>query len=108
MMANLGRVARFIRGVTFKPEEIVPLETSGSVHCMRTKNVQTELNTRDVWAIPSTLVKRREQFLQEGDLLISSANSWNLVGRACWVPSLASETTFGGFVTALRPDRIKI
>ncbi len=108
MNSNLGSVARFIRGVTFKPDDVVPLETDGSVNCMRTKNVQTSLDTRDVWAIPSNLVKRRDQYLQEGDLLISSANSWNLVGKACWIPTLASETTFGGFITALRPDPTKV
>lgn len=108
MSARLGNVARFIRGVTFKPADVVPLETNGSVHCMRTKNVQTELDTKDVWAIPSGLVKRKDQLLQEGDLLISSANSWNLVGKACWVPSLLSETTFGGFISVLRADPQKI
>lgn len=108
MNAKLGSVAKFIRGVTFKPGDVIPLGTPGSVHCMRTKNVQAELDTRDVWAIPGSLVKREDQFLQMGDLLISSANSWNLVGKACWVPPLESKTTFGGFISALRADPAKL
>jgi type I restriction enzyme S subunit len=108
MSAQLGSIARFIRGVTFKPNDVVPKGTIGSVLCMRTKNVQVSLDTNDVWAIPTELVKRADQFLQEGDLLISSANSWNLVGKACWVPKLPSNATFGGFVTVLRPDQTKV
>lgn len=47
-------------------------------------------------------MKRSEQYLQAGDLLVSSANSWNLIGKCSWVPELESHATFGGFVTALR------
>lgn len=104
MIGRLGQIARFIRGVTFKPDDVVPKGTEGSVLCMRTKNVQTVLDTTDVWAIPAELVKREDQFLQQGDLLISSANSWNLVGKACWVPALHAAASFGGFVTVLRAD----
>ncbi|MFI6934581.1 restriction endonuclease subunit S [Streptomyces sp. NPDC050287] len=102
--ARLGDVASFIRGITFKPEDVVPLGTDGSIWCLRTKNVQSELDLSDVWAIDADFVKRAEQHLQEGDVLVSSANSWNLVGKCSWVPELDSETTFGGFVTALRGD----
>lgn len=98
----LGEVAEFVRGITFKPTDLVPLGTSGSVRCMRTKNVQAELDQSDVWAIPKKFVKRGEQFLRAGDVLVSSANSWNLVGKCCWVPDLPEPTTFGGFISVLR------
>lgn len=71
---------------------------------MRTKNVQTQLDISDVWSVDSGFVRRAEQYLEEGDVLISSANSWNLVGKCCWIPKLESATSFGGFVTALRGD----
>ncbi|APX02222.1 restriction endonuclease subunit S [Arthrobacter sp. QXT-31] len=100
--AKLGDVASFIRGVTFKPADIE--EASGTnVDCMRTKNVQEELDRRDVWSLPTSMVKRDDQFLRTGDLLVSSANSWNLVGKACWIPELERPSTFGGFVSVLRP-----
>ncbi|WP_409471262.1 restriction endonuclease subunit S [Streptomyces sp. HC307] len=63
---------------------------------------------KDVWAVDSNFVKRGEQYLEEGDLLISSANSWNLVGKCSWVPKLSEPATFGGFVTALRGDSCTI
>lgn len=81
----LGEVASFIRGITFKPEDVVPVGSSGSVACMRTKNVQSDLDLSDVWGIPEGLVKRSDQYLTAGDLLVSSANSWNLVGKCSWV-----------------------
>ena len=84
----LGDVASFIRGITFKPDDVVPVGSNGSVACMRTKNVQSELELSDVWGISDTFVKREDQYLAGGDLLVSSANSWNLVGKCCWVPVL--------------------
>lgn len=80
----------------------MPRGVDGSVWCLRTKNVQAELDLSDVWAIDASFVKRSEQYLQAGDLLVSSANSWNLIGKCSWIPELESDATFGGFVTVLR------
>ncbi|MDO9323821.1 MAG: restriction endonuclease subunit S [Methanoregula sp.] len=99
---KLDEVATFIRGITFKPDDIVAIGIPGSVGCMRTKNVQTELDLSDVWGIPESLVKRDDQYLISGDILVSSANSWNLVGKCCWVPTLPWPATFGGFISVLR------
>lgn len=101
----LGEVARFIRGITFKPEDVCENHADESVVCMRTKNVQTTLDTDDLISVPSSFVRRKEQRLQTGDLLISSANSWNLVGKACWVPELDFDATAGGFISILRCDQ---
>jgi type I restriction enzyme S subunit len=75
---------------------------------MRTKNVQETLDTADVWAVPESVIKRPDQYLRAGDSLISSANSWNLVGKCCLVPELSEPTTFGGFVTVLRADESRV
>ncbi|MGW2288653.1 restriction endonuclease subunit S [Streptomyces phaeochromogenes] len=101
---RLGDIATFIRGITFKPGDVVPPGTPGAIQCMRTKNVQADLDLSDVWAVDERFVKRTEQILEAGDLLISSANSWNLVGKCSWIPELDAPSTFGGFVTALRGD----
>lgn len=95
---RLGDVSRFVRGVTFKPAD---LDDTG-VGVMRTKNVQKLLDLSDIIRIPSSLVKRDEQYLREGDTLISSANSWYAVGKACWIPKLDEPLAIGGFVTGLR------
>lgn len=98
--ARLRDVASFVRGVTFKPGDIA---TSG-VGVMRTKNIQEHLDLKDVMRIPARLVKRQDQYLRTGDTLISTANSWQVVGKACWVPALTEPLAIGGFVTALRPE----
>jgi len=105
---SLGEVAEFIRGINFKPDDVVSVGTPGSVACMRTKNVQTELDRSDVWAVAEAFVKRADQFLRTGDILVSSANSWNLVGKCCWIPELPWPASFGGFVSVLRPDRTRV
>jgi len=105
---QLGDVAAFVRGITFKPDDVVHVGTPGSAACMRTKNVQAELDLSDVWGIPESFVRREDQYLMPGDMLVSSANSWNLVGKCCWVPSLPWRSTFGGFISVLRPNRAMI
>nr|WP_158715442.1 restriction endonuclease subunit S [Streptomyces sp. WMMB 714] len=99
---RLGEIASFVRGITFKPSDVIPATAPNAVQCMRTKNVQRELDLTDVWGVSRDFVRRDEQLLESGDLLISSANSWNLVGKCCWVPALDHPATFGGFVTVLR------
>ena len=105
---TLGDVAEFVRGINFKPDDVVPAGTPGSVACMRTKNVQAELDLSDVWSVGEQFVRRDDQFLQSGDILVSSANSWNLVGKCCWIPELPGRASFGGFVSVLRPHRAKV
>lgn len=105
---KLSEVAEFIRGINFKPDDVVPLGTEGSVGCMRTKNVQDELDCMDVWGVPKEFVRRDEQLLKEGDILVSSANSWNLVGKCCWIPKLDWPASFGGFVSVLRANPHKV
>lgn len=98
-MVRLGEVAKFIRGVTFKPADKVNSEDG--IPIMRTKNVQASLEFSDVIRIPASLVKE-DRYLRVGDTLVSTANSWNLVGKCCWVPELTEPTAIGGFVSALR------
>lgn len=99
---KLGDVVDFIRGITFKPEDIVSVTDAHAVVCMRTKNIQEQLEDDDLIAVPESFVRRDELFLQEGDILISSANSWNLVGKVARVPALPYRATAGGFIAIVR------
>jgi type I restriction enzyme S subunit len=101
---KLNKVAEFIRGITFLPKDLVDNFTKDIVGVMRTKNVQKVLDLSDVWKINKKLVRHKKQYLEEGDLLISSANSWNLVGKTSFVHALKFPCSFGGFVTVLRGD----
>ena len=100
---RLGDHANLIRGITFKPVDKCDPSDEGAVVCMRTKNVQVILDASDLIAVPSSLVKNPEKMLSAGDILVSSANSWNLVGKCCQVPKLQYPSTAGGFISILRP-----
>ena len=95
----LGDVAGFVRGVTFKPADV----SGEGVPVMRTKNVQKRLELSDVIRIPADLVRNEDKYLRPGDTLVSSANSYNLVGKCCFVGELPERSAIGGFVAALRP-----
>jgi type I restriction enzyme S subunit len=93
----------FIRGITFKPHELIDVSDADAIVCLRTKNIQRDLDQRDLIAVPSRLVRNKEKLLRAGDLLISSANSWELVGKCSYVPELSYKATAGGFIAIVRP-----
>lgn len=101
---KLGDVAKFIRGITYKPNDLVENFSENSTVCMRTANVQVNLKQDDLLSVPLSFVKIEEKFLIEGDLLVSTANSWNLVGKCCWIPKLDYSATAGGFISILRAN----
>ena len=104
----LGAVTKFVRGVTYKPSQVMAPDSPGAVGVMRTKNVQRELDLSDVVYVPEELVGRPDQLVQPGDILISSANSWNLVGKCSWVPKLEQPYAIGGFITGLRATSAEV
>jgi type I restriction enzyme S subunit len=108
MKMTLGDVAEFIRGVTYKPEDVMESASEGSIVCMRTANVQVELDESSLTSIRKDLVRDPQKHLREGDLLVSVANSWNLVGKCCWVPTLPYQATAGGFIAILRAERSRV
>jgi type I restriction enzyme, S subunit len=99
----LGDAVRFIRGITFKPSDLVEPFTRDSIVCMRTKNIQADLDQTDLIAVPSALVRKSEKILRDGDILLSNANSWELVGKVSYVPKLSYIATAGGFISIVRP-----
>lgn len=104
VVRQLSDVLQYIRGVTFDPDELIAADEQGAIACMRTKNVQQVLDESDLIYVPKSVVKRDEQYLRTGDLLISSANSWELVGKTVRVGELAYPATAGGFISILRPN----
>ena len=101
-MVRLGDVAQVIRGVTFKPDQVMREGGVGAVACLRTKNIQQTLDTADLIFVPESVVKNPAQFVLPGDTVISSANSWNLVGKCAWVDQLNYRAAIGGFIVLLR------
>jgi type I restriction enzyme S subunit len=106
----LGEIATLIRGITYKPSDVCEAITQSAVACMRTKNVQEVLDESDIVWIPASLIRNSSKYLNTGDILVSSANSWNLVGKGCWVPELKYPASAGGFISILRgnPDAVDL
>lgn len=103
----LGNISKFVRGVTYKPADLIDNFSENSIVCMRTANIQAELDENDLKSIKSSVVKSIDKYLIEGDILVSTANSWNLVGKCCWVKKLNYPAVPGGFIAALRVDKSK-
>ena len=101
----LGEIADLIRGITYKPSDVCDETAPSAVACMRTKNVQEVLDESDIVWIPASIIRNSSKYLKTGDILVSSANSWNLVGKGCWVPELSYPASAGGFISILRGNK---
>ncbi len=103
---KLWEVCEIIRGVTYKPEQVK--SKNEGLACFRTKNIQEYLDESDIVYIDKTIVKNPEKFLQSWDILVSSANSLELLWKCCLIENLNYEATLGWFITCMRanPDHI--
>ena len=101
---RLGHVCEIIRGITFSANEKSKTPEFGRVACLRTTNVQNTIEWEDLLYIRELFVKREDQFIRENDIVMSMANSRELVGKVAIVDKMPTDkTTFGGFLGVLRP-----
>ncbi len=101
--SRLGDAIDIVRGISF-PKEAKALEPrDGYVACLRTANVQRDVEWGDLWFVPEENVKRGDQYVQPGDILISTANSYDLVGKVAPVTVMPHRATLGAFISLLRP-----
>jgi type I restriction enzyme S subunit len=100
----LGEVAEIVRGITFPASAKMKTPSIGHVVCLRTSNVQRTIEWEDLLYVPEAFVGRTEQWVREGDLCISMANSYELVGKVAQVIGMSRKATFGGFLAIIRPD----
>ncbi len=101
---DLGSVCDVIRGITFPASAKEGSPSRDNVCCLRTTNVQREVDWSNVYFVPRAFVKRGDQLVRLGDILMSMANSYELVGKVAVVRSLPYHTAFGAFVAAVRPQ----
>lgn len=101
---KFDEVSKFIRGITFKPNEKFDEANENTITCFRTTNIQSELDDRDVMNIDSSLVKSDDKIVNNGDILISSANSLELLGKCCLVKNINYKATLGGFIVCGRAN----
>lgn len=99
---NLGSIARVVRGISFPASAKHVNREPGLVRCLRTSNVQETLETRNVLYVPSAYVRREDQWIRAGDIVISLANSYELVGKVAFASEQSERTTFGAFIAVIR------
>ena len=101
---RLDEISDLVRGVSF-PSSAKKFESGkGLIPCLRTANVQDTLTYEDLWYIPESNIRNENQKLRNGDIVLSSANSQELVGKsAIFKQKNGIEFTFGAFLTVIRP-----
>ena len=100
---SLETVSDVVRGITFPASAKQFEKTDLNVCCLRTTNIQREILWADVYFVPREFVKRDEQYVKIGDVLMSMANSYELVGKVAVVRTIPFKTAFGAFLSAVRP-----
>ena len=99
---TLGEMADIVRGVSF-PKNARKLEPqAGHVACLRTANVQREVEWGDLWFVPEEYIKLESRYVQPLDVLISVSNSLELVGKVAQVTKPPQKSTLGAFISLLR------
>ncbi|WP_080968952.1 restriction endonuclease subunit S [Chromobacterium violaceum] len=104
--ATLEDISKVVRGITFPASAKEFEHAEHNVCCLRTSNIQREVEWGDIYFVPKTYVKRPEQLVQSGDVLMSMANSYELVGKVAVAKSIPYPTAFGAFLSAIRPTSI--
>ncbi len=104
---NIGTIVNFERGITFPASAKENLKTDTNIPCIRTANIQENLELEDLIYINRKFIKNnKKKFLKKDDILMSSANSRELVGKTSYVYTDLNDFTFGGFVLAIRPIKV--
>src|SRR3989344_1477503 len=109
-MVGLGEVSHFIRGITFSDKDHTTNEED-FVLVATTKAAQSDgIHFENLVKVKPNIVKKEDTLLKTGDILISVANSANLLGRKTFVKELpkGQKYSFGAFMGLLRPDKNKI
>ena len=103
-MTPLGEVADFIRGITFRKADQLERATDDSLPVVTTRAAQESGIVEDaLYHVPKALLKDDAKLLQSGDILISTANSFNLLGRTTHVKDINRPVSFGAFMSVIRP-----
>lgn len=103
LWCKLGSICEFERGITFPASAKETHPSESSIPCLRTANIQEELVTDDLIYVNKSYIKGNAlKYSRINDIIMSSANSRELVGKTSYVSYLPCPMTFGGFVLTIR------
>ena len=103
---RLGACVEIIRGITFPGSAKRSRPEPDLIPCLRTANVQNEITWDDLIWVSEGYVRNDDQFVQDGDIVMSMANSRKLVGKVAYCDRKDSGAAIGGFLSILRPATI--
>jgi len=106
-VGRFGDVARGVRGVTYKPEQLQRSLQADSVILLRANNIQGgEIDAEDIQIVPSRLVSA-EQRVFHGDIVVCMSNgSRRLVGKSAQCTMSAAPLTVGAFCSVFHPQGV--
>jgi type I restriction enzyme, S subunit len=100
--SRIGDTLTIVRGISFPKESKRSTFTEGYIACLRTANVQKDVEWDDLWFIPLQYIQNEDKKVTINDILISTANSSNLVGKVSLVKSMPYPSTLGAFISLIR------
>lgn len=104
---KIAFISNFERGITFPASAKEHEATKTNIPCLRTTNIQDELKIEDLLYIDKSYMKNNEEkYVRSDDIIMSSANSKELVGKVSYVYGIPFPMTFGGFILIIRAKRI--
>lgn len=103
---RLGTICDFERGITFPASSKEETATHNNIACLRTVNVQEELDIEDLIYINRDYIRNRHaKLICKDDIVMSIANSRELVGKTSYIHDVPSiPMTFGAFLMVLRAN----
>ena len=100
---RLGEVAKFERGITFPASAKEKEKNENNIPCLRTANVQENIELEDLIYVNKSFMKNNiKKLIQNNDIVFSSANSRELVGKSAFIFNVSFPMTFGGFILCIR------
>ena len=100
---RLGEVAKFERGITFPASAKEKEKNENNIPCLRTANVQENIELEDLIYVNKSFMKNNiKKLIQNNDIVFSSANSRELVGKSAFISNVSFPMTFGGFILCIR------
>jgi len=100
---ELKYFGKFIRGVSYKKEQLLEAKTNNSYTLLRANNIQNELDLDEVQIVPKDVAKGKE--IIDGDILLAmSSGSKHLVGKNILINGL-HDYTFGAFCSVYRNQK---
>lgn len=105
---RLGEVATFIRGVSFPKSAQLTSHGGNCIKIITTKAAQAYGVDMGSLAYIDAAYMREDKLVQKGDILLSLANSLDLVGRVTYIPEDFPDMSFGAFMGLIRADRTKV